>query len=249
MSGRRSSEELRALVVEAGRTVLYNRGLRATASHVPMTEALAELERTHGMTVSMGSIFGRGRLWPSVKEFQIEVLEAVIADQVSGGPNDSSLSLIHELPDMTDQPYAERRDMLIELCRIAGQINGYVREPEKDRTWTLWVATWTIAVTDRENGARLVPRLREGEDTMRSQFSELYEFMMAKLGLRVRAPYQIDDLALLAAAVTDGIALRVGVIPERVAAASNAHSDGDWNMLGLGLMAVALELIEDALDD
>ena len=48
---------------------------------------------------------------------------------------------------------------------------------------------------------------------------------------------------------TDGIALRVGVIPERVAAASNAHSDGDWNMLGLGLMAVALELIEDALDD
>ena len=126
-TGRRSSEELRALVVEAGRTVLYNRGLRATASHVPMTEALAELERTHGITVSMGSIFGRGRLWPSVKEFQLEVLEAVIADQVSGGPNDNSLSLIHDLPEMLDRPYDERRAMLIELCRIAGQINGYVR--------------------------------------------------------------------------------------------------------------------------
>lgn len=247
MSGRRSSEELRALVVEAGRTVLYNRGLRATASHVPMTEALAELERTHGMTVSMGSIFGRGRLWPSVKEFQLEVLEAVIADQMSGGPNDSSLSLIHELPEMTDRPYEERREMLIELCRIAGQINGYVREPEKDRTWTLWVATWTIAVTDRENGARLLPKLREGEDEMRSQFSELYGVMMAKLGLRIRAPYVVDDLALLAAAITDGIALRVGVIPERVATASSARSEGEWNMLGVGLMAVALELIEDGL--
>lgn len=247
--GRRSSAELRALVVDAGRTVLYRRGLRATASHVPMTEALDELERTHGITVSMGSIFGRGRLWPNVREFQLAVLEAVIRDQVAGGPNDTSLSLIHELPPMTDRPYAERRDMLIELCRIAGQINGYVREPEKDRTWTLWVATWTIAVTDREDGGRLVPLLRDGEQKMRSQFSELYTVMMDKLGLRIRAPYALDDLTLLAAAMTDGMALRVGVAPERVASARNPHNDGEWNMLGLGLMTIALELIEDALAD
>ncbi len=227
--------------------MLYKRGLRATASHVPMTEALAELEASHGMPLSMGSIFGKGRLWPSVKEFQLDVLEAVIADQVAGGPNDSSLVLIHELPDMSDRPFPERRDMLVELCRIAGQMNGYVREQDKDRTWSLWVATWTIAVTDVDNGARLLPRLREGEENMQRQFAALYEVMLDKLGLQMRPPYVVQDLALLAAAMTDGIALRVGVVPDQVATARTARNDGDWNMLGVGLMAIALELIEDAV--
>ncbi len=242
---RRPAAELKQIIVEAGRKVLYRRGLRATASHVPMTEALEEVASTHGLSLSMGSVFGSGRLWPNVREFQLDVLESVLQDHVSGGPNDSSLALIHQLPPMDDDPLEDRMNMLIELCRIAGSMNGYVREPDKGRTWTLWVATWSLAVTDSESGGRLLPSLRDGEEQMLDQFSELYGVMLDKLGLRIRSPYRLEHLAMLAASLTDGIALRASVIPDRIASAPNARSEGEWNVLGVGLMAVALELIED----
>ncbi len=242
---RRTSDELRALIVNAGLQVLYRRGLRADASHVPMTEALNELEATHGITVSMGSIFGPERIWPSVREFQLDLLDAALRDTDRDGPNDQGFSLIDQLPDAGALPLEERIDMLVDVCRIAGLLNGYVPEPDKSRTWTLWVAIWATSMADNETGSRLIPALRDTTLTTTERFSAVYAVMLAKLGLRIRAPYTLDQMSLLAASVTDGIALRSGVIPERLTAPEDARGPGDWNLLGIGLTAIALEFVED----
>lgn len=243
---RRRAEELKTLLIDAGLRVLYRRGLRATASHVPMTEATKELEATHGIEVGMGSIFGRGRLWANVGEFQLDLLRAAIEDTSSGGPNDESLALIHHLPDMRNEPFEDRLAMLIELCRIAGSMNGYIRaEPSKGRSWELWVSIWATAMADAEVADRLIPSLRAEEVRTVGSFSAVYEIMLQKLRLRPRAPYTLDQMSMLAAALTDGVALRAAIAPDMVSEAASPHNDESWNLLGVGLTALAREFLED----
>ena len=248
MVHRRSSDELRQLLLDAGLRVLYRQGLRATASHVQMTEATAELASTHGIKVGMGSIFGPHRLWPDVRTYQLDLLEAAINDTSGGGPNDSSLALIHEfLSDMRGEPYSSRAAMMTELCRIAGTLNGYVkpRDP-KGRSWDLWVGIWATAMTADDAGDRLVPALREEVSRTNRSFVSVYKVMLDKLALRIREPYTIEHLALLAGAMTDGIALRSAVDPDSTGPIQGLAHDREWNLLGVGLAAIAHEIIADA---
>lgn len=248
MSPRRSSAELRRLLLDAGLEVLYRRGLRATASHVPMTEAIEELERSHGITVGMGSIFGKGRLWADVKEFQLDLFEAAVLDDSAGGPNDRSLALIEQLPDQRHEPYEVRFATLVDLCRLAGLVNGYVARDTKRRSWRLWVGIWATAMTDEDAEAHLGPSLRHQEQRTNRSFVEVYAVMLDRLGLRVREPYTIEQLATLAASATDGLAFRSAIVPEvaeEIASPRTSGEDQPWNLLGVALTAIATELIED----
>lgn len=245
---RLASAELKRLLVEAGLMLLYETGLRATASHIPMGEAIAVLERTHGLKPSMGSIFGRGRLWANVKEYQIDVLRAAVDDYAASGPTDESLILINHLEDISAAPLQDRKSMLIELCRIAGTINGYVPDDPKRRTWTLWVAIWSMAMSDKDAGEKLLPGLRAEEVHTLESFSEIYRIMLSRLGLRIKKPYEMWHLAALAAALTNGVVLRAGLDPERTSNLQTPYGDEEWNLLGVGFVALAHELIEDDPD-
>ncbi len=243
---RRSSAELRELIIDAGLVVLYKRGLRATASHVPMTEALAELERSRDVKVGMGSIFGSSRLWPSMKEFQLDLLLSALNDRSGDGPNETSIALAELIPDVREQTLDERMTMLVELSRAAGTINGIVPDPDQGRNWLIWVSIWATAMNDPEVGDLLRPQLRLGEKQTIDAFSHLYGILLERLGLRLKPPYTLMQFATIIAAMTDGMTLRAGIIPEQISNAPSRHP-GDWNLLGTGMAAIALEFLEDAI--
>lgn len=246
MSQRRSAPEVRQLLLNAGLRILLRDGIRGNVSHVPMTQATAELERTHGIQVGMGSIFGKDRLWANVGEYNLDLLEAAIQDPDSGGPNDESLTLVHHLPDVTNEPYERRIEALVEVCRVAGNMNGYVSDdPAKGRPWRLWVSIWAIAVNNTEAGHHLKPALQLEQDRTSQSFVTIYEVLLSRLGLRPKPPNTLVDMATLAAAVTDGIALRSATNPDSVTYTKSHHSEAEWNLLGVGLTAIALDLLED----
>lgn len=244
-ASRRSAAELRKLILDAGLSVLYRRGLRATASHVPMTEALAELESTHGTALSMGSIFGKGRLWPSVKEFQIDLFAAAVADDNSDGPTDASRENVERLPNLRDAPYDERIAALAELCRLGGLLNDRLIRWDKQRTWSLWAAIWAIAVSDSEAGDELLPMLRASELRTAGGFAELVEVALERLRLRVADGYTLAQFATAATALTDGIKMRSTIVPERVHGLGRPDDDQEWSLLGIGVFALAMEFFED----
>ncbi len=232
------------MILSAGLVVLYKRGLRATASHVPMTEALAELQRSRDVKVGMGSIFGSSRLWPSMKEFQLDLLLSALNDRSGEGPNETTISLAKLIPDVRKQPFEDRIDMLVDLSRAAGQMNGIVPEPGEGRNWLTWVSIWATAMNDPEVGDLLVPQLRYGEEQSIEAFSALYNIMLQRLGLRLKYPYTMEQLTTIIAAMTDGIIMRAGITPEQVANAPSPHP-GEWNLLGTGMAAIGLEFLED----
>ncbi|MDJ0770862.1 MAG: hypothetical protein QNJ12_18860 [Ilumatobacter sp.] len=74
-----------------------------------------------------------------------------------------------------------------------------------------------------------------------------YERMLEQLSLRLREPYTILQLATLAASLTDGIALRAGLDPERTQHARRPDDEQEWTLLGVGFVAIVNECVEDAL--
>lgn len=237
------SNELRRLLLDAGLAVLYRRGLRATANHVPVSEALAELEATRGLAPAMGSIFGAGRPWRSVKDFQLDLLLAALGDQRQDGPNDESLRLVAGIEDQRVAPAEQRLSTLAELCRIAGHLNGYVPERGKERTWTMWLAIWTMAMSDTEQGEVLRQPLLEAHDYSLRSFTSLYSLVLDRLGLCIRPPYTLHQFAVAAAALTDGLALRVGISNSVIGPVRSAHDDQEWNLMGVGLLALTHEFV------
>jgi hypothetical protein len=57
----------------------------------------------------------------------------------------------------------------------------------------------------------------------------------------------MDHLVTLAASMTDGIALRTAIDPSLTENVRSPRDDAEWNLLGIGLVALANELLEDAL--
>lgn len=239
-----TSSELRRLLLEAGLRVLYRHGLRATANHVPISEAIDELDRTRGLSPAMGSIFGQGRPWRSVKDFQVDLLLTALADESLEGPNDQSLQLVADIEDQRDRPPAERIASLVELCRFAGFLNGYVPEQGKDRNWTIWLAIWTMSMSDTERGEELRAPLLRAQRTSQQAFLDLYSIVLDRLGLRIRPPYTLEQFSMVAASLTDGVGLRAGIDTGVITPVESPRAAGEWNLMGVGLMALALEFVE-----
>lgn len=247
MTRRFKRAELREHILSAGLRVLYQRGLRATAGHVPMTEALRELEETHDITLSMGSVFGPKRLWRNVSEFQIDLFEAALADHPRVGPSGLSIGLVRDLPDYTDLPFDERRNIFRDLCLEVGELTRYPTREGPHPGWSMWTAIWSVALNDDTASDRLLPALRDDEDRAIERIIGLIDQVFSKLGMRTRDPYSTEDLAKLIASLIDGVTLRSGIAPEGFTDKRRPDDDKAWTLLGIGLDAFLTEFLEDAL--
>jgi len=79
------------------------------------------------------------------------------------------------------------------------------------------------------------------------EFVAVYEIVLDRLGLRIKEPYTIEQMAILAASVTDGIAIRTPVVPELVFDLASPRNSETWNLLGVGLAAIVTEFVEDGV--
>ena len=67
---RRSREELREIVLEAGRDVLLSEGLGTGAEHLSFKRVLSHVERTRGIRVTNASVIGR--IWVDMADYQAD---------------------------------------------------------------------------------------------------------------------------------------------------------------------------------
>ena len=76
---RRSREELRDLILDAGRDVLLSEGLGSGAEHLTFKRVLAHVEATQGIRVTNASVIRR--IWDNQNEFQLEVIRSIVNAQ------------------------------------------------------------------------------------------------------------------------------------------------------------------------
>jgi hypothetical protein len=72
---RRSREELRGIVLDAGREVLLSDGLGTGAEHLSFTRGLSPVAVTRSIRVTNASVIGR--IWDNQEDFQLDVVDSV----------------------------------------------------------------------------------------------------------------------------------------------------------------------------
>src|SRR5665213_2590812 len=93
---RLSRDELRALVLSAGRAILQEEGIETGTDNLTFKRVFEQVERTEGIQLTNASVIRR--VWENQADFQADVLSAVARD-VERPEVEETLRAVHTFLD------------------------------------------------------------------------------------------------------------------------------------------------------
>lgn len=243
---RRSRDELRALLIAAGRAILEEEALAVGAGDLTFKRVFGHVEATTGVRLTNASVIHR--VWDNQEDFQADVLVAIASTADSSGELDRTAAALAPLLDASDlsSPEARMRS-LSELARVGGEVG--MRARLKTRDWPLWMGVWVLALTTELPGRRahLREALDEGLSAVTDVWEQLFAGICAHLGIRVRAPLTVRQFTVAVSTMVEGSALRQGGDPELVLierATGPGSGPQGWTLFGVCMEALALRFFE-----
>lgn len=243
---RRTRQELRRLLLEAGAQVLLEEGLGTGAEHLTFKRVYDKLEAMAGVRITNASVIGR--IWDSQADFQTDVLCTFARESGSSALEETLAAGASVLIGCDRSSVDMRRRAVVETLRVAAA--AHVGAIFASDTWPSWVGVWSVAMAGSESGHRspLEEALVVGYEEVTRRYEEQYAAMLAYCGFRIRPPLTLGQLTASAGALAEGIALR-----ERVNPASTREIDRPtgpdgspqtWTLFGLALVALVEQFIE-----
>ena len=242
---RRTREDLRQLLVEAGTEIVWEEGLAAGAEHVTFKRVFERLEERRGVRVTHASVIGR--IWQNQEEFQTDVLTKMAELDVLDVDEEfaASLSGLEELDRSTVEA---RWRAAREICRTVCEATfDSILHSQK---WSRWMAIWALAVVDSGSSRKkpIVESLLRGEFRATDYYEESFAAAMEVLGLRMREPFTVRQLALSIVAFSQGCALRAGVDETTSHKVDRPTGPGGaeqpWTLFAIGVEALILRFVE-----
>jgi len=243
---RRSREELRELLIGAGRAILEQDGLSIGAGDLTFKRVFDHLEATTGIRLTNASVIRR--VWENQEEFQADVVAAVAARADSSGEIDTTLEAMAPLIESFDlsSPGA-RMHALSELARVGGEAS--MRSRLDTRDWSLWMGVWVLALTTprAERRGHIRQALTDGLEAVTDVWEQLFAGVSTHLGIRVRDPLTLRQFTVAVSAMVEGSALRQGGDPDLEVIERPTGPSGElqgWTLFGVCLEALALRFFE-----
>jgi hypothetical protein len=243
---RRSKEEIRSLLMAAGRALLDEDGLGVVAGDLTFKRALDRVASDTGVRLTNASVIRR--VWENQADYRTDVLAAIAADGDSAGELGATFEALGPVLGTLDlSTPGSRIEALAEVCRVAGHAS--FRTLVESRQWSLWVGVWVLAATSPPgpHTTRVRAALVEGYHSGTARWGELHEAMLAVLGLRVREPLTLRQFTVSVGALVEGCALRqvgaedLGVVDRPTGPGGSMR---EWSLFAVGLEALALQFFE-----
>ncbi len=242
---RRSRDELRALLLNAGQAILLEQGLGPGADALNFKRAFDRVEAETGVTLSNASVIGR--VWDSVADYQTDVLVELASDTSrSNVPNVAGL-VVEVLARYELSTATARKAALSEVCRVVGEaLVGALRQSS---SWSVWINLWATATSSDlpDRHERVLDRLMESYDAINRQGEGEFGGLMTILGYRPREPLTVLQFLNAAGALAEGCSLRDRVDSQMVGIVrpTGVHGeDQTWTVYGIGLHALVQEFFE-----
>ena len=243
---RRTREELRRLLIEAGAQVLLEEGLGTGAEHLTFKRVYDKLEATAGVRITNASVIGR--IWDSQAEFQTDVLCTFARESGSSALEETLAAGASALTGCDRSSLDMRRRAVVEALRQASA--AHIDAIFRADTWPPWVGVWAVATAGSHGGLRspLEEALVVGYEEVTRRYEEQYAAMLAFCGFRIRSPLTLGQLTASAGALAEGLALRERVDPASTRGIERPTGpDGSsqtWTLFGLALVALVESFIE-----
>ena len=240
-----SREELRALLLSAGRSIMLEEGLGTVADSLNFKRAYDRVEAESGIKVVNASVIGR--LWDSQADYQTDVLVELASDTSRSNVDDVAVVVADTLSH-ADLSTAEGRDAtLTEVCRVVGEALSSALS--RSAAWSVWINLWVMATStdlpDRHQ--RVLAKLMESYDTINRQGIETFGSLLTILGLRPRGNLTVAHFLNAAGALAEGCTLRDRVDSDMVGIVrptGPGGEDQEWTIHGIGLHALVCEFFE-----
>lgn len=229
---RRTSEETRRLLIDAGLQLLLERGVSAGVQHIRLQEVLRRVGLTTGAAY---------RIWAEQDEYHRDLAVEMVRLRLAP-PTASAQAAVSGLigTDGTD-----------------GTIDDVIRAAAADHV--AYVETFHLDPGSRASHAFLTalslrtaagawPELRVASAARHAEsvdeFVRFYSALMRRYGLRMRTPYSVEDFAEAMAALGEGFAIRAAEglsHPMMTIAEADEGPTGEWS-----LFAIAIRGLMDA---
>ncbi len=245
---RRSRDELRELLINAGVDLLVEEGLGSGADHLTFKRVFEWLEQTTGIRVTNASVIGR--IWDNQSEYQTEVLVAIASSDGNEMLEAAYRNLRPTLAQFDRSTIEGRWGALRELARVGGA--AHIEAMAGSTRWQRWVGVWALVMAgahpDRAVAGPVADALRHGYETVTQRFEGAYARMLSSFGFRLREPLTLRQLTVATGALAEGCALRDGVDPK-----SSRHilrpsgpngEDQDWTLFSVGVEALFRMFVE-----
>jgi len=207
---KRSPDEIRALLLEAGEQILTAPQARGIMTALTLTAVFEKIQSEQGIRLTNASVIGR--VFDSVEHFRREVLLRVAA----GESEDFSAASDHVFRKVilkADLSTPEKRwTALKETCRVSA--NFMQESLQKSPTWRLWLGILAYAIADPKTNEDLVEALRLSYQRLDQQSHDTYSVALAILGFREIEAGGLDLFSFWAETLGEGIGIRSLVEPE-----------------------------------
>ena len=243
---RRSQDELRSLLIDAGRVILEEDGLGIGAGDLSFKRIYADVEMSTGSRITNASVIGR--VWDNLEDYRTDVLIDIASTADSAAELSRTLEALSPLLGSADRSTPEGRMWaLCEMARLGG--GEAIRARLETREWSLWIGVWVLSVTTTLTGRQVEVRdaLLDGLEQLASLWDEVFTGVCALLGLRVSAPLSLRQFTVAVSAMVEGSALRHGGDPSLEVIVRPTGPDGEsqeWTLFGVCMEALALRFFE-----
>jgi AcrR family transcriptional regulator len=223
---RRTSEDTRRLILEAGVQMLLERGATAGVQHIRLQEVLRSVDLTTGAAY---------RIWADQTEFHRDLAVEMLGSRFAP-PVHSAASGIRDVLELDAS--------LDEVVRTAAAdyveyVTRMTREPDSQDAHAFVTALALRAAAGSWPELQQATAERHRESVV--AFAEFYAALLARFGRRLRSPLTIVDFTEAMAALGEGFAVRAAEglghpvfdIPEGAEVPA-----GRWTLFGIGIQGL-----------
>ena len=242
---RLSRDELRALMLDAGRETLREEGIEATTNNLTFKRVFERVERDTGIQLTNASVIRR--VWENQADFQADVLSAIARDAERPEVDESLRAITSFLDGFDLSTEALRMTAARQLCRVVGAASSDTMQASSN--WPLWISVVAMAMNSSpsERRSRVKEALQEGYTTITEFWEESTGIFMAHLGLRFRPPWTMRQYTITTTAISEGYALRQQIEGMLVPFTRPTGPDGElqeWTLFGLAMEALVVQCVE-----
>jgi hypothetical protein len=243
---RQSKEDLRALLLEAGSSILREEGLGTGAEALTFKRVFDRVEEETGIRLTNASIIRR--VWENQAEFQTDVLVALASES---GEMDvaATVAAVTKVFEGMDRSTPESRlATLRELIRVGGDAS--ILKLRFSAEWESWMGIWALAPQNKsaDHRQRIKSALSDGYEVYTEQYEQAYRGMTSTLGMRLREKLTLRQFTVLAESLGEGCELRRRVDPRGMGPILRATGpngeDQPWTLYAIGIEGLVHQFFE-----
>ncbi len=242
---RLNREELRAMLLEEGREILFEDGLEAGSSNLTFKKVFERVEKKAGVRLTNASVIRR--VWENQADFQADVLVAIAKDE-GRQEAEGTVRAVEIVIGGLDLSTAESRARAVqEACRVGGAASSTAIAGST--SWSLWISVIAMAAatTTPDQQRRIKAALKVGYTSVSRFWCEALTGFMEFLGLRIRQPWTMAEFTMAVIAYSEGCSLRRHTsdnIELMIRPTGPDGEDQEWTLFAVGLEALVNQFLE-----